>query len=45
VNIKLRLALLYLQNTKDGHCTDCVTLIIEKVWYISKDAKSITLKH
>ena len=37
MNIKLRLALLYLQNTKDGHCTDCVTLVIEKVWYISKD--------
>lgn len=45
VNIKLRLALLYLQNTKDGHCTDFVTLILEKVWYTSKDARSIILVH
>ncbi|MGC2573018.1 MAG: hypothetical protein WA364_16020 [Candidatus Nitrosopolaris sp.] len=43
MNIKLRLALLYLQSTKDGHCTDFVTLILEKVWYTSKNAKSITL--
>jgi hypothetical protein len=40
---KLRLALLYLQNTKDGHCTDFVTLILEKGWCISKDARSITV--
>jgi hypothetical protein len=45
VNIKLRLDLLYLQNTKDSHCTDFVTLILENVWYtsIDQDNKSSVL--
>jgi hypothetical protein len=34
VNIKLRLDLLYLQNTKDSHCTDFVT----RSWGLRYDA-------
>lgn len=38
--MKLRLDLLYLQDTKDSHCTDFVTLILDEVCYTSINASN-----